>query len=261
MATERKELMYFVDTETVPTVEHFRDLDERLQKLFIKKFKAKIDEELKTSTVDAVAYQKVWQDNAGMSPEFGKIICISTGAQTQSKFWVKSFAGRHEKEILKSFGEAMKKNNPTAMVAHNGTEFDYPFLFRRFIINGLPVPNILWTFGKKVYELTLFDTVKIWSHTAWNQRVSLDLLAALLNIPSPKTDLDGSKVAEVYFRMFDDVKPEDLPFEKEKEVIGRIATYCNNDVVTLAKIWSAIHGTPFNFEVIIVDEENKTQTA
>jgi hypothetical protein len=49
----------------------------------------------------------------------------------------------------------------------------------------------------------------------------LKLLTAILGIPSPKDDIDGSEVANVYY--------------KEKN-IQRIVTYCEKDTIAVAQI-------------------------
>jgi predicted methyltransferase len=60
-----------------------------------------------------------------------------------------------------------------------------------------------------------------WRFGDFKQYTSLKLLAHVFGIPSPKDDIDGSQVAQVYYQ--------------EKD-IERIVRYCEKDVVTVAQV-------------------------
>jgi uncharacterized protein YprB with RNaseH-like and TPR domain len=127
------------------------------------------------------------------------------------------------------------------LCAHNGKEFDYPFLFRRLLANKIKVPDILNGIGKKPYEMNhLEDTVEMWSATQWKHKASLATLAEIFGIPSPKEKMDGSDVAPLYY------SKQDLPWES----VDQIAEYCNGDVVTLVKVYCAIK----QLDVVITPE-------
>jgi 3'-5' exonuclease len=166
---------------------------------------------------------------AAIYAEFGKIICISCGvvqgAGTDKKILIKSFAGDDEKMLLHDFSMMIKKwsaDGTKWLCAHNGKEFDFPYLCRRLIINRLPIPSVLNISGKKPWETNHLDTMDLWKFGDFKNYTSLNLLAHSLGIPTPKDDIDGSRVWEVYW------------LEKN---LPRIVTYCQKDVVTVAQVF------------------------
>ncbi len=165
---------------------------------------------------------------AGIYAEFGKIVCISCGivqgSGEQRKIILKSFYGENENKLLQEFVTMLKKwapGEPKFLCAHNGKEFDFPYMCRRLIINQLPIPPLLNIAGKKPWEVNHFDTMELWKFGDFKSYTSLNLLAHTLGIQTPKDDIDGSRVWEVYW--------------KEKN-LERIVTYCQKDVVTVAQI-------------------------
>jgi uncharacterized protein YprB with RNaseH-like and TPR domain len=208
----------FLDIETVPVAENYEDLSENMQRLWEKKSLVFRKEDQNAADV----YQR-----AGIYSEFGKIICISAGILKETNppaIRIKSFYGDDEKKILEEFSQLLQKrsgNRELQLCAHNGKEFDYPYIARRMIINSLPLPSILDLAGKKPWEVRLLDTVELWKFGDYKSYTSLDLLTTILGIPSPKDDIDGSMVAAVYW--------------KEKD-IARITRYCEKDVLAVAQI-------------------------
>lgn len=171
---------------------------------------------------------------AGIYAEFGKIICISCGViqGPDKKIIIKSFYGEDEKLLLYQFSEMLNKwsaGEPKYLCAHNGKEFDFPYLCRRMIVNHLPIPALLNIAGKKPWEVTHLDTLELWKFGDFKSFTSLNLLAYTLGIPTPKDDIDGSMVWAVYW--------------KEKN-LERIVTYCQKDVVTVAQIYLRMNGEP-----------------
>ncbi len=169
---------------------------------------------------------------AGIYAEFGKVICISVGFINGKEFRVKSFASHDEIELLSGFISLVNKHfnrNENLLCAHNGKEFDFPYLARRILINGLKLPRTLDTAGKKPWEIQHLDTMELWKFGDYKNFTSLNLLASIFNIPTPKDDIDGSKVYEVCWQ------------EKNLE---RIVTYCNKDVLTVAQILLRMKGEP-----------------
>ncbi|MDP4186922.1 MAG: 3'-5' exonuclease, partial [Bacteroidota bacterium] len=178
---------------------------------------------------------------AGIYAEFGKVVCISCGIivlRDQKKFFrLKSFYGDDEKQILLGFNGMLLKfasNRKVQLCAHNGKEFDFPFLARRMLVNQIALPEILDIAGKKPWEVNFLDTLELWKFGDYKHYTSLELLTNLFGIPSPKDDIDGSQVADVYY--------------KEKD-IGRIAAYCEKDVVALTQLFLRYKG-----ESLIEDE-------
>jgi 3'-5' exonuclease len=221
------ENMVFLDIETVPQTAAFNDLPETTQKLWEKKSAFIRSEEQTASDV----YQR-----AGIYAEFGKIICISVGLvyseEGQKKVRLKSFAGKDEHQILVDFGillKALSSKKNYSLCAHNGKEFDFPYIARRMLINGLDLPVILDTAGKKPWEVMHVDTMELWKFGDFKNYTSLELLAHIFNIPSPKNDIDGSMVANVFY------EEDDLP---------RIVTYCEKDVLTIIQLILKFKGMP-----------------
>ncbi|MEE6187395.1 hypothetical protein PIECOFPK_00527 [Mycovorax composti] len=217
----------FLDVETVPQKASYELLDEEWKKLWDTKasFLLKNYENETSETI---------YERAGIYAEFGKIICISCGiihgSENERKLVIKSFAGDDEKKILADFTEMLNRwssNEPKYLCAHNGKEFDFPYICRRLIINNLPIPVLLNIAGKKPWEINHLDTMEMWKFGDYKSYTSLNLLARTLGISTPKDDIDGSMVAKVYY---------------EEKDIDRIVTYCQKDVITTAQIFLRFNG-------------------
>lgn len=212
----------FLDIETVPRHADYNDLPEEWKELWDTKstslLKYHVDE-----TTESIYHR------AGIYAEFGKIICISCGFIQESgqekRLTLKSYYGDNEKIILAEFCDMLKKwsaNEQKFLCAHNGKEFDFPYLCRRLIINEIAIPAILNISGKKPWEVNHFDTLELWKFGDFKSFTSLNLLAHALGIPTPKDDIDGSMVWSVYW--------------KDKD-LDRIVKYCQKDVITVAQIF------------------------
>jgi 3'-5' exonuclease len=209
----------FLDIETVPGFPSFDKLDPAFQSLWDKKSKQfRLPEQ-----TAAEVYER-----AGIYSEFGKIICISVGLITEKnpfRFRLKSFFGDDEKVILTGFSEMLSKfSRPpreALLCAHNGKEFDFPYIARRMVINSLVIPAILDNAGKKPWEVKHLDTMDLWKFGDYKNYTSLDLLTSVLGITSPKDDIDGSMVAGLYWD------------ERELE---RIVRYCEKDVLAIGQV-------------------------
>ncbi len=210
----------FLDIETVPEVEFFADLSTEKQVLFTQKtqYQRKKDE---ITTED-------FYERAGIWAEFGKIICISVGFfvdhNNKQQLRIKSFYSDDEHAVLTNFKELLtthfnKKQH--LLCAHNGKEFDFPYIARRMIINKIALPEKLNLFGKKPWEVAHLDTLELWKFGDYKHYTSLKLLTSILGIPSPKDDIDGSEVASVYY--------------KEKDLL-RIVNYCEKDTIAVAQL-------------------------
>jgi 3'-5' exonuclease len=209
----------FLDIETVPESHSFDLLNPTIQGLWEKKSRQFRTPEQKAEDV---------YERAGIYSEFGKIICISVGmirGKNPYHFRLKSFFGSDEKLLLTQFDELANrfsnKRREGLLCAHNGKEFDFPYIARRMIINRIPVPEILNNAGKKPWEVKLLDTMDLWKFGDYKNYTSLDLLTSILGIPTPKNDIDGSQVAQVYYSEGD---------------IERIVRYCEKDVLAIARV-------------------------
>ena len=212
------ENILFLDIETVPQKETFSALSEEVQELWALKTEYRRGEEFTPEE---------FYDRAGIWAEFGKIICISAGffrQEAQLTFRIRSFTGTEE-SILSEFKTLVANyfSEPRHLLcAHNGKEFDFPYIARRMIIHGISLPAKLSLFGKKPWEVPHLDTMELWKFGDYKHYTSLRLLAHILGIPSPKQDLDGSQIRSVYY---------------EEGDVERIARYCELDVVTTAQVF------------------------
>jgi uncharacterized protein YprB with RNaseH-like and TPR domain len=209
----------FLDIETVPLSPSAELLDVKMQLLWDKKSKLFRSPEQSAGEV---------YERAGIYAEFGRIICISVGFVREKNpfsFRLKSFHNADEKALLTEFSDMLAKfcssKKEALLCAHNGKEFDFPYIARRMIVNKLVIPEILDNAGKKPWEIKLLDTMDLWKFGDYKNYTSLELLSSILGIPSPKDDIDGSMVAKVYY---------------EEKDLNRIIRYCEKDVLTIAKI-------------------------
>jgi uncharacterized protein YprB with RNaseH-like and TPR domain len=222
----------FLDIETVPQEENWSLLSKSTQELFEKKTQYQRKDEF-TATQ--------FYERAGIWAEFGKIICISVGYFVDIKevkqFRITSFFGDNEHQLLTDFKVLLDKHfakKANVLCAHNGKEFDFPFIARRMIVHQIELPKKLNLFGKKPWEIPHLDTLELWKFGDYKHYTSLKLLTSILGVPSPKDDIDGSEVAGVYY--------------KEKN-IDRIVTYCEKDTIAVAQILLR-----FNNEALLKDE-------
>jgi predicted PolB exonuclease-like 3'-5' exonuclease len=210
----------FLDIETVPCEPNFEDLNTTFQQLWTEKTVWQRKGEYSPS--------EFYKLKAGVMAEFAKIICISVGylfsEKGENHFRIKSFYGDDEKQIISEFNALLNtqfNKKQHQLCAHNGKEFDFPFIARRTLINGLKLPKLLAIAGKKPWEVKHLDTMELWRFGDYKHYTSIKLLAALFDIPTPKDDIDGSQVADVYW--------------KEKD-LERIKIYCQKDTLTVAQL-------------------------
>ncbi|NAS31747.1 3'-5' exonuclease [Flavobacteriaceae bacterium R38] len=213
------ENILFLDIETVPEEEHFSELSDEKKELWAQKTQYQRKDE---------HTPEEFYDRGGIWAEFGKIICISVGYFVFKgdirNFRTTSFYGEEQK-ILLDFKSLLDThfNRPNHLLcAHNGKEFDFPFIARRMIIHQIEIPQKLNLFGKKPWEIPHLDTMELWKFGDYKHYTSLKLLTNILNIPSPKEDIDGSQVRDVFY---------------SDKNIDRIIVYCEKDTVAVAQIF------------------------
>ena len=220
------ENILFLDIETIPQFPAFDQCPEELRLLWLRKA-----ENLKKSEHETG--ESIY-NRAGIYAEFGRIICISTGilriTDNIPVLRIKSFYGDDEAVILNEFAGLLNRyfnRTESRLCAHNGREFDFPYLSRRMVINRIPLPGILDVAGKKPWEVNFIDTMELWKFGDFKSFTSLTLLAYALGIPSPKDDIDGSMVWDVYWN------EQNLP---------RIVSYCEKDVLALVNVYLRMKG-------------------
>lgn len=226
----------FIDIETVPKVYSSSELDKAGQA----EWKLKAESLRKTNFDNDI---KLWDEYISFFPEFSKVIAVTVGVVRPS---VKDDPGsplalhlrtlsadpddpEGEAKLLVEVGGILTKAKEGArLCAHNGIKFDFPFLAKRFVINGFNVPPKLQTYGKKPWELTHLDTKELWKMGGY-EGATLSTLCWALGIESPKTDMDGSMVRKVY------LVDKDVP---------RIVKYSQSDVIALVQLWLRMHLQP-----------------
>lgn len=226
------ENILFLDIETVPETQNFNELDKTKQELWDAKSRYQRKEEFSAEE---------FYDRAGIWAEFGKIICISVGYFTNQGetrlFRTTSFYGE-EPTLLRDFKNLLISHFSQAkhlLCAHNGKEFDFPYIARRMIIHNIELPYKLNLFGKKPWEVPHLDTLELWKFGDYKTYTSLKLMTNVLGIPSPKDDIDGSEVYKTYY---------------EDNDIDRIIVYCEKDTIAVAQIFLRLRG-----ESILEDDE------
>lgn len=225
----------FLDIETVPEVELFADLSPEMQELYALKTQYQRKDEFTPEE---------FYHRAGIWAEFGKIICISVGyfveRDGKNQLRITSFYEDDEAKLLTDFKTLLDTHfnqNKHLLCAHNGKEFDFPYIARRMIINQIELPSKLNLFGKKPWEVPHLDTLDLWKFGDYKHYTSLKLLTAILGIPSPKQDIDGSEVANVYY---------------QEKNLSRIVEYCERDTVAVAQLLLRFLNKPLVDEIDII---------
>jgi len=221
------EKILFLDIETTPQYANFTELPEELQTLWEKKAQRLAEPNQAISDI----YNK-----AGIFAEFGKIVCISVGyvkiIDGFPHIRLKSFFCDDEKKIIQEFNALVNKSFSSSshfLCAHNGKEFDFPYIARRSLILGIPIANCIDTRGLKPWEVKHFDTLELWRFGDYKNYTSLELLTSIFGIPSSKDDITGAQVADVYWKEND---------------LKRIAVYCQKDVLAIIQLFLKFRSLP-----------------
>lgn len=229
----------FLDIETVSSQKDFLQLDERLQKAWVKK--ALLLDPGCTNPSNA------YFEKAAIYAEFGKVLVIGIGYFHENQsgdlcFRTKALANDHEETLLQSFLEVLHgfEHKDIVLCAHNGKEFDFPYLCRRLLVNGLPLPSCLQMSGQKPWQVRHYDTLDMWKFGDRKHFTSLELLAAVFGIPSSKTSIDGSQVNSKYYN---------------ENGLELIADYCRQDVIVLAQLFLKLNSLslPKSENIVLVD--------
>ncbi|HET9485809.1 MAG TPA: 3'-5' exonuclease [Chryseosolibacter sp.] len=228
MIPELRDIL-FIDIETVASTDDYASLDERMKVQWSRKANF-------FRRDSPLSDEELFHERAGIYAEFGKIICIAVGKYIENEagdmsLKTKVYCDHNEGDLLTNFRQMIEKFDAANLrfCAHNGKEFDYPYLCRRMLINSIPLPAVLNLSGRKAWEVPHLDTMEMWKFGDYKHYTSLDLLAALFQIPSSKNKIDGSQVNYVYHH------------DKDLE---KIAEYCRADVIVLAQLFLKLKGYP-----------------
>ena len=229
------ENVLFLDIETAPAYSSYEKLPDMFRKLW--------DRKAETLKKEPDNTPETLYPRAGIYAEFGKIICISAGFFKGKEFRIKSYYGEDESQLLRQFCKLLESHfnfEKKMLCAHNGKEFDFPFLARRILIHDLPLPGILDVAGKKPWEVQFLDTMELWKFGDYKHYTSLELLSAIFDIPTPKDDISGADIHKVYWQDHD---------------LERIRKYCQKDVLAVARLFLKYQQQPGIEEkqVVIVD--------
>lgn len=217
----------FIDIETVSGSDHFSSISDRMKDFWVKKAK-------NLANPANISFEEMYFERAALYAEFGKIVVVGMGflfvnKQGELSLKVKTIANADEKELLIEFIDFINKtykSRELTLVAHNGKEFDFPYLCRRMLVNRLEIPKSLQLQGKKPWEIIHQDTMEMWKFGDRRSYSSLELLAELMGIEGAKIDLSGDRVNHVFY--------------KEKD-LDRIAAYCGDDVIIVAQLYLRFH--------------------
>lgn len=220
----------FLDIETVPVEQRLIDLSERMQGLWVDKYSKE--------PTEGLSVREAFADTAALYAEFNKVICVSVGYFVFSreeyseddetkvrdvlKLRVRSLFGDNEREILADVATVLAKaeKNKFSICAHYGKGFDFPVLAKKYIIHRMAIPHCINPYGKKPWDMKdIIDTAELWKGIGMKS-ASLDLIAAVLGIPSPKQNMKGSEVGKNYYA----------------GKLTEIVQYCEADVVALARV-------------------------
>lgn len=212
------ENIIFMDIETVSQYETYNEASESIQYIWSKKYE-------KSEYLNSIPLDIAYKEKAAIFAEYGKIICISIGIydRERNEYRIKSFYGKDEKILLESFRSfTLSLKRKYVFCGHNIKEFDIPYICRRFLIHQLSIPSLLDFQDKKPWEVEMIDTMQLWRFGDFKNYTSLETLTTIFNIPTPKDDIDGSQVGQVYWG---------------EGNLDRIVRYCQNDVIAVIQLY------------------------
>lgn len=208
-------LFVAIDIETVRFTNTFDELDPAFQSAW--SYKNKQDGVVPTHE----ELSDLWIRQASLYAEFSKVCAVSIAFLDSSgdKLVCVNIGGADEPTVLVELADwlaRISKGNPSnRLIGHASNYFDYPFLCKRYIINGMDIPKILDDSDKKPWEKLNQDTNTLWKCGGTGPGSSLQALCTVLNIPVSKVDMVGDEVGQEYF----------------KGNIEGIKTYCGYDAI------------------------------
>lgn len=207
-------MLLFIDIETVAETNNY---------LIYKK--KKIREERYCNEKEGTEEER-YNNRAPIHAEFAKIVCISVVARNKDNSIKKiSFCWDDEKKVLEDFFQLLNAAPSANLWGHNVKNFDIPFICKRAIINSLRIPKVLdyWTYPAWKMDAVV-DTMELRKRSAFLS-TSLELIASCLDLPSPKSIMNGDEVSSIYWESLNNA-------EWHQQKLMEIKDYCEWDALT-----------------------------
>jgi DNA polymerase elongation subunit (family B) len=227
--------LLFLDIETAQDKLRYDELSPVMQQHWDRR--AQRERDAGGNLLTSASSAEIYDMRAGIFAEFARVVCISCGyavAQPDGTYHLRlrSFYGPDEKPILEDFNKLVHEHfgggrRLTKICGHNVREFDYPFIARRLLLHRIPLAPSFDMREAKPWEVALLDTMELWKFGDRKSFTALELLAELLGIPTPKSDIAGKDVSRVFW------------YDKDCD---RIARYCEADVLATARLYWALIG-------------------
>ena len=220
----------FVDIETVSGEPSYDQLSPVIQSAWQRKAGT-------LHNPDDTPVDQFYFERAGLYAEFGKIIVISVGffhtlENDETELRIKCISGDNEAELLENFKETILKfdQKKLQLCAHNGKEFDFPYLCRRMLTNGISLPASLDLGGLRSWQVPHIDTMQLWKFGDYKSFTPLELLAAIFGLDTDDTEaIDGRDINRVYHREND---------------LGKITRFCQRNIGLLAQVYLRLKSRP-----------------
>lgn len=164
--------------------------------------------------------EQLWVKTASLYAEFSKICSVSIVHTNKdgSVLFCRNFTSKDESLLLGEVSDLlvkMVKADPLyRLIGHSSKLFDYPFLCKRMLINGVPIPAVLDQSGLKPWEVNNLDTNELWKFGGLTGS-SLVAMCSALNVPISKDEMAGELVGEYYY----------------DNRLSEISEYCDKDTI------------------------------
>lgn len=217
----------FIDVKTVSQYPNLEDAPAPYQRFWARKAERFMGE----GETPATIYSK-----SAIFSEFGRILAISMGffrnLNGKETLRITTLTG-DERAILIEFCRRVEsfaaRHENFNFCAHNGKEFDFPYIARRLLIQGFPIPPAMYAAGRKPWETNFLDTFELWKFGDYKHFTPLYLLGYIFGVSELIEDMEGSKIHEVYY----------LEANLEK-----IAEFSQHELATCAQLYRRFVGLP-----------------
>lgn len=229
-----KEDMIFFDIECVGQYPNYKTFCENSNDDTIKSLQNKINYKSNSENISEEYYSNNYKKYATLTPEYGKIVSISILYYKDNEWILININNENEKNILIAFNSIIDKlfatkRGRTKLFGANIIDFDIPYIVKRSIINNVRPSEWLWLFEDKKYdEKNFIDISVIWRLNTKGHDASVSTICNCLNIKTPKDEISGKDVHDVYWGI------------NEKYTKNDIFIYNNKDVICLKDIFEKL---------------------